>query len=86
MRDGWTCENLILAGALLSAPAAGHLIQSTVDQAVHQGTGGDFEIVSTWGKEKKKKKNHYLEQEESRPSVLIRNPVEIPATTPSRLM
>lgn len=37
----------------MRTPAAAHLIQSAVDQAVHQGTGGYFESLSTWKGEKK---------------------------------
>lgn len=59
----------------MRTPAAVHLIQSAVDQAVHQGTGGHFESVLTWRKEKKKKKQLCSEQqEESRRTVLIKKP------------
>lgn len=49
------CENLISTGTFMRTPAEAHLIQSAVDQVVHQGTGGYFESVSTWKKKKKKK-------------------------------
>lgn len=56
MRDGCTCEKrILLAGASARAAAAAHLVQSTVDQAAHQGTAGHFESVSTWIKKNKKK-------------------------------
>lgn len=70
MRDGCGCENLIFAGALMRTPAAVHLLQSAVDQAVHQGTGGNFECALTW---EKKKNPLCSEQEEIRRTVLIKN-------------
>lgn len=69
MGDESTFDKLIFAGALTRSPAAVYLFQGALDQAVHQGTGGDFEAILTWGGGGGVQNN----QKELR-TVLIKNP------------